>query len=109
MGHHGVRVIVFDQDGAQGCKCTAAQRFRCAGGNLFVRVAQPFADAQLHLAKPILYQRFAQVRCAVLAADERENALMHAHLRHNIVRAAMQADDMNSLIGRLQLCTKAGE
>ena len=109
VGHHGVRAIVFDQDGAQGCKCTAAQRFRRAGGNLFVRVAQPFADAQLHLAKPILYQRFAQVRCAVLAADEHENALMRAHLRHNIVRASVQADDVNFLIGRLQLCAEAGE
>ena len=107
--HDGIGMVVFDQHGAQGRKSLTLQLLRHAGGNGLILVAQLFADAHRHGAEAVFRQRSAQAVHAILAADERENARVRAHVCRDVVRAAMQADDMNVLIGRLQLCTEVGK
>ena len=96
--HDRIRGRIFDQRHAELVKFLQCQLCRRPAGDLLVRVAQPLADADAHRAKARIHEPRAELRHAALAADEREDRFLCAHIGRDVVFPPMQADRHGLLI-----------
>ena len=94
---------MLDQHDRQRVKTLLCQLFGGAGKDALLRVGQLFADPHLRITQSLLTQLFADVLRSLVAAGQHKHPRMAAHLRHDLLLPAVDAEKLDVVPAGLQL------